>query len=277
MARLEGKIIAVTGPRKAEELSRMIGKFGGTALIRPAQGTVFLDDSLIELQLRSLIEHPPEWLVLTTGAGTEALVQTAENLGLAEPFLAALGGMKLAARGYKTVNALRKLGLTPEVRDDDGTTAGLLRALDDGYDLRGSRVALQLYGDPAPKLTAELARRGAACEELLPYRHIPPADEVIEQLLREIIHGQIDVVTLTSTVQVRFVMGCAEKLGVAEEVRAALADRVLAVAIGKVTAEAMREEGVERVLYPEEERMGNMLVTMSKYYNEAGEQLLAAN
>ncbi|QHT61540.1 uroporphyrinogen-III synthase [Paenibacillus lycopersici] len=277
MARLDNKIIAVTGTRQSDVLSRMIGNFGGTAVIRPAQGTVFIDDSQIEPQLRSLIDRPADWLVLTTGAGTDALIQAAENLGLAEPFLAALGRMKLAARGYKTVNALRKLGLVHEARDDDGTTAGLLRALDDGYDLRGSRVALQLYGDPAPKLTAELARRGAVCEELLPYRHIPPVDEVIEQLLQEIIHGRIDAVALTSTVQVRFVMGCAERLGVAEAVRDAFAARVLPVAIGKVTAEAMREEGVSRVLYPEEERMGNMLVAMSKYYNEAGERLLAAN
>ncbi|SEO02912.1 uroporphyrinogen-III synthase [Paenibacillus sp. OV219] len=276
MSRLDGKIIAVTGPRKAEELSRMIGKFGGTAVIRPAQGTVFLDDSQIELQLRALIDHPADWLILTTGVGTEALLQTAEKLGLAEPFLAALGRMKLAARGYKTVNALRKIGLVPEVRDEDGTTAGLMRALD-SYDLQGCRVALQLYGDPAPKITGELQQRGAVCEELLPYRHIAPADEVIEQLLHEIIRGQIDAVTLTSTVQVRYVMGCAARLGILEAVRAAFETSVLAVAIGKVTAEAMSEEGIARVLFPEEERMGNMLVAMSKYYNETGEQLLAAN
>jgi uroporphyrinogen-III synthase len=266
MARLEGKIIAVTGPRKADELSRMIAKFGGTGVLRPAQGTVFLDDTQIESQLKELIESPADWLVLTTGVGTEALLQTAENLGLSDRFLDALGRMRLAARGYKTVNALRKIGLTPEVRDDDGTTAGLLRALEP-YDLEGRSVALQLYGDPAPRLTGALAKRGARCEELLPYRHIPPEGDVVERLIDEIITGEVDAVALTSTVQVRYVMGCAARLGKLEEVRSAFAGRVLAVAVGKVTAEALQEEGIERVLFPEEERMGSMVVAMSKYFD----------
>ena len=41
---------------------------------------------------------------------------------------------------------------------------------------------------------------------------------------------------------------------------------VLAVAVGKVTAEALYEEGVNRVLFPEEERMGSMVVAMSRHF-----------
>ncbi|RAP74086.1 uroporphyrinogen-III synthase [Paenibacillus montanisoli] len=269
MARLEGRRIAVTGPRKADELSKMIAKFGGAAVLRPAQGTVFLDDSRVGGQLGRLIARPADWLVLTTGVGTEALLQTAERLGLAERFVHALGAMRIASRGYKTVNVLRKLGISPEVRDDDGTTAGLLRAMS-AHDLYGRSVALQLYGDPAPRLIGELAGRGALCEELLPYRHIPPQGDIVETLIDEIVSGQVDAVALTSTVQARYVMGIAAKLGKLDAVRAAFADRVLAVAVGKVTAEAMHEEGVERVLFPEEERMGSMVVAMSKYFGGGG-------
>ena len=270
MSRLEGKVIAITGPRKAEEMSRMIGKFGGSAVVRPAQGTVFLDDSRIREQLTALIEQPAEWLILTTGVGTEALLQTAEELGLSESFKRALSRMKLAARGYKTVNVLKKLGLTPSARDLDGTTAGLLREMKD-VDLSGRRVALQLYGDPAPRITAMLAERGAICEELLPYRHIPPESDVTEQLIEEICSGAIDAVALTSTVQVRYVMGSAARLGRLEEVLRSLEEQVLAVAVGKVTAESLREEGVTRVLYPEEERMGSMVVSMSRYFDQLNE------
>ncbi|MFC4777913.1 uroporphyrinogen-III synthase [Paenibacillus sp. GCM10023252] len=274
MARLEGIRIAVTGPRKAEEMSKMVGKFGGTAVIRPAQGTVFLDDSSIEEQLGELIRRPADWMLLTTGVGTEALVQTAEKLGLLEQFLETLGRMKLAARGYKTVGVLRKLGLTPTVRDDDGTTAGLLRAMDD-YELQDARVVLQLYGDPAPRVTGALAARGAVCEELLPYRHIPPEGDVVERLIGEIVAGEVDSVAFTSTVQVRYVMGSAVQLGLYEQVLAAFEGPVLATAVGKVTAEALQEEGIERILYPEEERMGSMVVAMSKYFGKGGGSLAA--
>ncbi len=40
--RLEGKRIALTGPRRAEELGKLIENMGGIPLYRPAQGTVFL-------------------------------------------------------------------------------------------------------------------------------------------------------------------------------------------------------------------------------------------
>jgi uroporphyrinogen-III synthase len=268
MARLEGKIIAVTGPRKGEEFERMIAKFGGSTLLRPAQGTVFVDDTQIEEQLAGLIRAPADWLILTTGVGTEALMNMAEKLGLAAQFLDTLKRMRLAARGYKTVNVLRKLGLTPEVRDDDGTTAGLLREMQP-YDLHGKRVALQLYGDPAPRVTGALAERGAICEELLPYRHIAPEDGVVDLLLEEITGSIVSAVAFTSTVQVRYVMDRAVKLGILNEVRAAFGERVLAVAVGKVTAEALHEEGVSRVLFPEEERMGSMVVAMSRFFGGA--------
>ncbi|WP_135557174.1 uroporphyrinogen-III synthase [Paenibacillus cymbidii] len=265
MTRLEGKIIAVTGPRKADDLGRMIGKFGGTALMRPAQGVAYLDDTSIERQLCSLIERPADWIVLTTGAGADALMQAAAKFGLADPFLGALRRMNIAARGYKTANALRTFGLSPAARDDDGTTAGLLRALAP-HELRGARVALQLYGDPAPRLTGTLAARGALCEELLPYRHIPPEDDVTHALIDEIVSAAVDAVAFTSTIQVRYVMGSAARFGKLEAVQAAFAERVLAVAVGKVTAESLREEGVVRVLFPEEERMGSMVVAMGKYF-----------
>ncbi|GFN32755.1 uroporphyrinogen-III synthase [Paenibacillus xylaniclasticus] len=271
MVRLSGKTIAVTGPRKAEEMSRMIGKFGGRAVIRPAQGTVFLDDSQFAEQLQSLIEQPVDWLVLTTGVGTEALLSTAEKLGQLDSFIETLRKVRIAARGYKTVNVLRKLGLTPEVRDDDGTTAGLLRLMEP-FDLSGKRIGLQLYGDPAPRLNAVLHSWGAVCEEILPYRHIPPEGGIVHQLIREIAGCDIDAVAFTSTVQVRYVMTEAAKTGLLTQVLDAFAGPVLAAAVGKVTAEALYEEGVERVLYPEEERMGSMIVALSRFYSAANEE-----
>ncbi len=42
--------------------------------------------------------------------------------------------------------------------------------------------------------------------------------------------------------------------------------KVLAAAVGKVTAEALKEEGVERVLAPESERMGAMIIELAHYY-----------
>lgn len=39
------------------------------------------------------------------------------------------------------------------------------------------------------------------------------------------------------------------------------------VAVGKVTAEAIKEEGIERIIVPEHERMGAMIIELSRYYS----------
>ncbi|TVY05522.1 uroporphyrinogen-III synthase [Paenibacillus cremeus] len=267
MAKLEGKRIALTGPRKAAELSVIVEKLGGIPIVRPAQGTVEIEREKVEKKVVELIQHGADWIILTTGVGTEMLVQVAESMGLAEEFVKALSRTQIAARGYKTVKYLKHLGLEPTVRDDDGTTVGILRALMP-YDLRGNKVALQLYGDHAPRLVQWLRKSGAEYYEILPYKHIPPETAIVDTLLKEIIEGELDAVTFTSTPQVRFLMAYARDKGWAKQVTQAFEDGVVATAVGKVTAEALRDEGISRVVAPEEERMGSMMVTLAKYYDE---------
>ena len=265
MKRLEGKRIALAGSRKIAEISKIITNLGGTPLERPAQGTVFLDDSRLEDDIRELVAGKYEWFIFTTGIGTETLYKTAEKLELGEEFLQALNEAKVAARGYKTVNMLKKLGITPIVRDDDGSTAGLVRALSPHLP-QHSKVALQLHGDPAPKLISFLKDQEAEFKEILPYQHTPPKQEVLKQLVQEIITGQVEAVNFTSTPQARFLFAYARETGQYEAVREAFANHVVAVAVGKVTAAALRDEGIERIIVPEVERMGSAIIALEDYY-----------
>lgn len=271
MKKLDGKRIALAGQRKNEELSKLIENMGGIPLIRPAQGTVFLDESNIEADIKSLIEGDFDWMIFTTGVGTDTLHNIAGKMGLDREFIEALGKAKIAARGYKTVNVLKKLGITPIVRDDDGSTAGLLRELA-AHDLKGCRVALQLHGDPAPRLIGWLDEQGCEYREILPYKHVPPQAEVMEQLISELLNGDIDAVNFTSTPQARFLMSYAREKEVDQYLLEAFSKNVVAVAVGKVTAQALREEGIERLVVPETERMGSAIVALAQYYQEQNGQ-----
>ena len=124
---LAGIRVALTGPRKSKEMALLVEKMGGIPLVRPAQGTVFLDDRNIRDGLVSLISDPPDWAVLTTGMGLDAIFEMAEDMDIAGQLLDVLSEASIAARGYKTVNSLRKRKLAPLVRDDDGSTDGLIR------------------------------------------------------------------------------------------------------------------------------------------------------
>lgn len=271
MAKLEGKVVAITGPRKAEEMSVLVQKQGGTAVVRPTQGTLYEGFEHLDREVDKLIHEPLDWGIWTTGMGLNQLLEAAREAGKLDALLAKLGAMRHAARGYKTVNALRKLGITPDVRDDDGSTRGLVRAMDalDGSASawRGQRAALQLHGDPAPVLVQYLHEAGAEFLELMPYRHTPPAPEQLAQLLQELLAGELDAVALTAAPQVRNLFRYAEEQGCAVQLLDVFATRTLAAAVGKVTAAALRDEGVERILVPQEERMGALIVALSQWYD----------
>lgn len=269
MKKLQGKRIAIVASRKVEEQSTIVKNLGGQPVLRPAQGTVFLSDTAnIEAEIMKVIEGYFDWVILTTGIGLETLVKIARQMGEEEAFLAALGKVRIAARGYKTVNMLKKLDLTAEVRDTDGSTAGLVQALS-AHDLQNARVALQLHGDPAPLLVQWLQEQQAVFHEILPYKHIPPEKETLQELLQEILEGQVDAVSFTSTPQVRFLFAHAKEQGVKDQLVTAFETNVIALSVGKVTAQALREEGVTRIVIPENERMGSALMTLAKYYDDS--------
>ncbi|WP_151733660.1 uroporphyrinogen-III synthase [Paenibacillus tengchongensis] len=261
---LKGVTVALAGPRKAGEMAKLVENMGGTALHRPAQGTVFLDDEALREGLVNWTEHPPGLAILTTGMGLDALFGMAEQMGLSERFLEVLAGAPIAARGYKTVNALKKRGLTPVVRDDDGSTTGLLRGLAD-WDLRGKEVILQLHGESAPRIVAWLEESGATVREIQPYRHTPPEPGALATLLLEILAGEVDAVAFTSAPQFRFLAGYAREQGRLPELIAAFEGKVLAVSVGRITSESLKEEGITRIVAPEHERMGSMFVELGRY------------
>ncbi|MDP4096165.1 uroporphyrinogen-III synthase [Paenibacillus sp. P96] len=263
--RMAGKTVALAGPRKSEEMKLLVEKMGGTALLRPAQGTVFLDDAELRAGIESWLASPPDWTLLTTGMGLDALYNMADEMGATERLQELLAASQLAARGYKTVNALKKRGLIPVVRDDDGSTTGLIRAFAP-YNLKDKQVILQLHGDPAPRLVEWLQEQGAHVRQVLPYKHIPPETKDLEDLVQDILQRQVDAVAFTSGPQIRFLAEYAHSRGVMDEVLTAFRDDIVAVSVGKVTAQAMLEEGIDRIVVPAEERMGSMMVELGRYF-----------
>ncbi|OKP85399.1 uroporphyrinogen-III synthase [Paenibacillus helianthi] len=261
---LQGITVALAGPRKAEEMAKLVQNMGGTALHRPAQGTVFLDDEALREGITAWTAHPPDLAILTTGMGLEALFDMALQMKLEDRFLGVLSAAPIAARGYKTVNALKKRGLQPEVRDDDGSTAGVIRGLK-GWDLRGKSVVVQLHGDPAPHLVSWLKDAGASVLQVEPYRHTPPEPGALALLYDDIAQGRVDAVAFTSAPQFRFLAQYAREQGTLQELVQAFADKVLAVSVGRITSESLKDEGITRIVMPEHERMGSMFVELGKY------------
>ncbi|MEW9698351.1 uroporphyrinogen-III synthase [Paenibacillus sp. SI8] len=269
MGKLNGKKIAIAGSRKTEEMSSLIEKQGGIPVIRPLQGLLYFDESAVKQELLFCVNHQVDWFIFTTGTGTEPLLDAAESLGIRTAVLQKMKEAKVAARGYKTYALLKRLDILPEIVDEDGTMQGLISNLS-SCDFSGKTVAVQLHGEPQPTLIQFLEERGANVIQLLPYRHIQPESSILEALCHELATHTIHAICFTTAVQVKYLFEYARDQGIVDAVREAFTTGVHAVAVGKVTAEALRDEGVNRVIVPESERMGAMIIELVKHY--AGEE-----
>lgn len=265
MEKLNNKKIVIAGSRKTEEMSLLIEKQGGIPVIRPLQGLLYFDESAIKQELLFCLNNKMDWFVLTTGTGTDTLLGAAERLGIHSTLIQKMKEANVAARGYKTYALLKKLDIKPEIVDEDGTTLGLIRSMD-LCDFAGKTVVVQLHGEPQPNLIQFLENRGANVIQLLPYRHVEPESSTLEIVCHELSTNSIDAVCFTTAVQVRYLFEYAKRQGIDEIVRESFKTRVNAVAVGKVTEEALREEGLDRVIVPENERMGAMVIELDKYY-----------
>lgn len=262
---LTGKHIILGASRKTEEMSTLIEKQGGTVSVCPLQGTVFKADEEINPELLRFVDKGSDWIIITTGIGFQTLVESAEKLGLKEAFIKQIKQSSVAVRGYKSIAALKKYDISSEAADDDGTTKGLIRQLE-SFDFLGKRVLIQLHGEKAPSLISFLESKGAVTTQILPYQHIPPEEIVVSEVCKNIIEGTADAICFTTAIQVHSLFHYACEYGLLEEIKQGLMSQTLAVAVGKVTAEALRDEGIQRVIVPNHERMGAMIMELAKYY-----------
>jgi uroporphyrinogen-III synthase len=267
---LTGKRIAIGASRNTDEMSKLIEKQGGEPIVRSLQGTVFLSEDEIEAELMKLIREGTDWIIFTTGIGVQTLLETARKIGVLEQFKNIIQHSLIATRGYKTYSMLKKLGIIPMVKDKDGTTKSLLESLD-SFNFKGKKVTVQLHGETAPSLIKYLEEKGATVSIILPYRHVPPHTGTVEALCQEIFNDQLDAVCFTTAIQVRSLFDYARKEGYLNTLVTSFHTNTVAVAVGRVTAEALREEGIEKIIIPEVERMGAMVIKLSHYYRNKEE------
>lgn len=263
---LENKRVVLAASRKTDEISTLIEKHKGTPIVRSLQGTVFLNDKQVKQDLEKIIQEKCDWVIFTTGIGANTLLEVAEEMKIKDQFLQMVHSSSVGARGYKTFAALKKIGVTPQAKDDDGTIKGLIASLKP-FDFSGKQVMVQLHGENAPSLITYLEKAGATVMPILPYQHVDPDFDTVELFCQELMGDEIDAVCFTAAIQVRSLFKYVKEKEYLNQVLHAFSQKTLAVAVGKVTAEALHDEGIERIVQPELERMGAMVVELSQYYD----------
>jgi len=188
-------------------------------------------------------------VIFTTGTGARALAGAVESVCPREQLAAALNKVTVIARGPKPVAALREMGVRTSLTiPEPNTWRDLLAMLDekkDAFPLRGCRVAVQEYGVPNPELLAGLEERGATVTPVRIYEWAAPEDIApLRGAVTSIIRGEVHVMLVASSIQIRHLFQVAEGMNTQNELREALA-RVVIVSIGPLTSEELRGRGLQ--------------------------------
>jgi len=259
--------------RRAREMALLIANNGGQAVVAQATREVAAEDNSDALKfISALREGRLDIVIFLTGVGTRALAQAAEGICSREEFVAALSRTAVIARGPKPVAALRELGVPiAAIVPEPNTWRELLHLLDERSNvlpLSGRSVAVQEYGVRSPELLAGLAERGA---QVLPVRvyawSLPEDTAPLRQAIHAVTRSEIDVMLVTSAVQVRHMLHVAEEIDLRRELIRAL-KRVVVASIGPVTSAELRQHGIVVDLEPSHPKMGFLVKETSEQCSE---------
>jgi uroporphyrinogen-III synthase len=271
---LAGVRVGVTADRRADDQIDLLHRRGATTRHAATMRIVPLaDDTELAATTRALVDAPPDVVVATTGQGFRGWLEVADGWGLGERLRAVLGDATLLARGPKARGAIRGAGLR-EAWSADATESSpevLDHLLAGGAGpLTGTRVAVQLHGDPMTSFLAALREAGADVVLVHVYRWEPPPDlPAVDALIAAVVDRELDTVTFTSAPAVEGLLYRAEVVGRAEELLAALragpdGTGVLACAVGPVTAAPLEARGVGSIA-PDRFRLGAMVRRLEEH------------
>ena len=260
-ATFNGLRVLALESRHAKEIAKLIASYGGNPTVAPAVREVSLESGAALGFASSLLAGKFDLVIFLTGAGTRGLFTAVEATYSRPEIAAALGRTVVVARGVKPVSALREIGVKPSfVAPEPNTWREVLRILDDdvaaNHPLKGLQVAVQEYGVPSKELLAGLRERGATVTTVPVYQWSLPEDIApLEQAARAIAAGELDVVILTSAVQITHLFQVAAELKLGDSVRHGL-ERLVIASIGPSTSERIRALGLQPDMEASHPRMG---------------------
>jgi uroporphyrinogen III methyltransferase/synthase len=256
---LAGKRIVITrAATQSEALAQELSARGAFPVVLPLvsfaepEDFVLLDRAIAEM-------NQFDWLILTSAQAVRAMVQRAAELQ--QPLVRTGNHLRVACVGPVTAEAARNAKLPVEYVAV--THNGVALANELGSKVQGAKALLPRSDRANPDLPAALKRYGAQVTEVIAYRTVRPT-ESHQDSLKRIAAGQADAILFFSPSAVQHF---AELVG-AEKFRA-LQDTLAIAAVGPVTAKALREAGVERVVVSADTTTVAVVEALEKHFAAA--------
>ena len=200
-----------------------------------------------------------DWLILTSAQAVRALMQRCADLRA--PLTRANRHLRVACVGPVTAGEARNANLPVEYVAETHNGVALAEELDGR--LRGAKVLLPRSDRANPDLPLALKQNGAEVTEVVVYRTLRPAGMGKEEL-KTVLDGKADAILFFSPSAVQHF---GELVGV-EQLRV-IQDKLAITAVGPVTARALREAGLERVIVSADTSGASVLETLEKHFAAA--------
>ena len=261
-----GLRVAALESRNADEMRRMIEKFGGQAFVSPSMREVPLAENQAAIEFaQRLVTGGIDVMIFLTGVGFRHLLSAVEKQIDRQRFLDALSDITTIVRGPKSLVAMKEVGLTPTHRvPEPNTWREVLQTIDAGVPVANLNVGVQEYGVTNRSLLAGLEARGARVINVKVYQWDFPIDKgPLEHNLRAIAVGERDVVIFTSAHQVANLLRLAEELKLEDQLREALRKTVVA-SVGPTTSDMLRDHELPVDVEPEHPKLGPLVMAAAE-------------
>lgn len=253
--------VAAFESRRADDMARLIQRNEGVAFVSPSMREVAVDEDRPTIDFANrLITGQVDAIVFLTGVGIRQMIARIERHVDMRRFLDSLADVKTIVRGPKPLAVLRELQIQPTLQvPAPNTWREVLATLDEHLPVVNMHVAVQEYGVSNVSLTAGLEARGATVESVAIYRWALPEDVgPLEDNIRRIADGEVDIALFTSAQQVDHLLQVAEQLGLGDELRDAMRCVVIG-SIGPTTSERLASRRLAVDFQPSHGKMGQLV------------------
>ena len=270
MADFGGRTVLVLENRRAREMATLVETFGGRPMVAPAMREVprETDDESLALA-DGIVSGAFDAVVFLTGVGARALVAAVERAGRRAPFLDALRRARVIVRGPKPMAVMRELDVPVWANaPEPNTWRELMAAIEaraSEWSLEGAHVAVQEYGVSNTDLLDALRAADARVTAVPTYQWALPEDIApLEQAVTAVLEGRVDVLLITSGIQIVHFLEIAGRMGRLDDVKAALG-RVVIGSIGPSASAELRRHGLEPAFEPSHPKMGLLVGEAGAY------------
>jgi uroporphyrinogen III methyltransferase/synthase len=230
---LLGKTVVVTRARaQASDLVDMLSSLGAECLECPTIKVVPPDDwGHLDAAIDNLETY--DWLIFTSVNGVSFLFERLYEKGLD---VRAVKDVRTAAIGPATAKRLGDFGLKSDIIPKTYQAESVVEAFEK-EDMEEKRVLLPRAKEARPILPVELVKLGAVVNEIIAYQTEQASDNV-DQLIKRLEEGSIDIVTFTSSSTVKNF-----KALLPDDRFESLIEQVTVASIGPITTDTAKELG----------------------------------